>query len=78
MKYFAYASDMLAERLMQQVHGARCVGIDESGRCDIPTTGNNSDVVYGVLFHIAAELLQVDSPSHQPNDHESLFTTNER
>jgi hypothetical protein len=25
---------------------------NESGKCDIPTTGNNSDVVYGVLFEI--------------------------
>lgn len=67
MKYFAYGSNMLTERLKQRVPGARCLGVaralgrrltfhkrssDESGKCDIPTTENNSDVVHGVLFDV--------------------------
>ena len=67
MKYYAYGSNMLTERLKRRVSGAHCLGIarapgrrlafhkrssDESGKCDIPTTGNSSDVVHGVLFDI--------------------------
>ena len=58
---------MLTERLTRRVSGARCLGnaralgrrlafhkrsSDGSGKCDIPSTGNNSDVVYGVLFDV--------------------------
>jgi gamma-glutamylcyclotransferase len=67
MKYFAYGSNMLTERLTRRASGARCLGTaralgrrlafhkrssDGSGKCDIPLTGNNSDVVYGVLFDV--------------------------
>lgn len=67
MKYFAYGSNMLTERLTWRVPDARCLGIaralgrrlvfhklsvDKSGKCDLPKTGNNSDVVYGVLFDV--------------------------
>lgn len=62
-----YGSNMLTERLKARVPNARCLGIvrtlgrrlefhkrssDESGKCDLPKTGNNSDVVYGVLFDV--------------------------
>ena len=67
MKYFAYGSNMLTERLTRRVPNARCLGVarvpgrrlafhkqsvDKSGKCDLPKTGNNSDVAYGVLFDI--------------------------
>jgi len=67
MKYFAYGSNMLTERLTSRVPGARFLGIaralgrrlvfhkrsdDTSGKCDLPETGNDSDVVYGVLFDV--------------------------
>ena len=65
MKYFAYGSNMLTERLILRVPEARFLGIarapgrlltfhkrsvDESGKCDLQKTGNNSDIAYGVLF----------------------------
>ena len=67
MKYFAYGSNMLTERLTLRVPEARCLGVarvpghrltfhkrsdDKSGKCDLPKTGSNSDVAYGVLFDV--------------------------
>jgi gamma-glutamylcyclotransferase (GGCT)/AIG2-like uncharacterized protein YtfP len=72
MKYFAYGSNMLAERLCARVAGATVVGvaslagrrlqfhkrsIDGSGKCDIPTTANPQDTVYGVLFEVPEDQL---------------------
>lgn len=67
MIYFAYGSNMLKERLKLRVPGVRCLGVahvlgrrlafhkcssDGSGKCDIPMTGINSDIVYGVLYDV--------------------------
>jgi gamma-glutamylcyclotransferase len=67
MLYFAYGSNMLRERLLARVPGAKWLGvahcdgrqlefhkksIDGSGKCDIPQTGNNADKVYGVLYDV--------------------------
>lgn len=67
MIYFAYGSNMLTERLTLRVPGARGLGNaralgrrlafhkrsdDKSGKCDLPNTGNHSDVIYGVLFDV--------------------------
>lgn len=67
MKYFAYGSNMLTERLEARVRGARFLGIarvhgrrlvfhkrssDESGKCNLPESESNSDAAYGVLFDV--------------------------
>lgn len=65
--YFAYGSNMSFERLRGRVQQAKAVSTaslggrnlvchkkstDGSAKCDIPLTGNSSDVVYGVLYEI--------------------------
>jgi gamma-glutamylcyclotransferase len=72
MKYFAYGSNMLSERLRARVPGATVLGTasvagrqlqfhkrskDGSGKCDIPQTGDPADIAHGVLF---------DVPDQQP------------
>lgn len=69
MKYFAYGSNMLEQRLSSKdrVPGAKYFAVgyvagrelrfhkrgnDGSGKCDIPNTGNDSDVVWGVIFDV--------------------------
>ncbi|MEO8652905.1 MAG: gamma-glutamylcyclotransferase family protein [Ramlibacter sp.] len=71
---FAYGSNMLERRLQERAPSARViatgvlgghalrwhkVGRDASGKCDAFATGNDADVVYGVLYDISAE----DKPS---------------
>jgi cation transport regulator ChaC len=65
--YFAYGSNMSFERLRGRVQQVKAVSTaslggrnlvchkkstDGSAKCDIPLTGNSSDVVYGVLYEI--------------------------
>lgn len=67
MKYFAYGSNMLTERLQDRVSSAKNPrpfalqrhrlrfhkkSIDCSGKCNIVPTACDSDVVHGVLFEI--------------------------
>jgi hypothetical protein len=69
MFYFSYGSNMSVRRLRSRVPSARFVSIaalqrhelrfhkvgrDGSGKCDAYETGNPEDVVWGVLFEIAA------------------------
>lgn len=70
-RYFAYGSNMSSERLRQRTPSARAVGIaylpghalrwhklgrDGTGKCDIDPRGMSAkDVVWGVLYHIAAQ-----------------------
>jgi gamma-glutamylcyclotransferase len=72
MKYFAYGSNMLTERLRARVGGAValsevCVcgyrlrfhkrSDDGSGKCNIMETGSQKDRVYGVIYAIPKEQL---------------------
>lgn len=67
MKYFAYGSNMLAERLKARVSSAKNPrpfalrkhrlrfhkkSCDCSGKCNIVATARDGDVVHGVLFDI--------------------------
>ncbi len=67
--YFAYGSNMLTRRLAARAPSAAVVATgfiegyrltfdkvstDGSGKCDIESTGNPADRVYGVLFRIAS------------------------
>jgi gamma-glutamylcyclotransferase len=72
MKYFAYGSNMLTERLRARVSSAVALSkvcligyrlrfnkksIDGSGKCNIVETGSQKDVVHGVIFEIPKEQL---------------------
>ncbi|MBI5769670.1 MAG: gamma-glutamylcyclotransferase [Verrucomicrobia bacterium] len=67
MKYFAYGSNMLRERLLKRVPGATVIGLasvrgrilrfqkkssDGSAKCDLATTQCYDDQAWGVLFEI--------------------------
>jgi gamma-glutamylcyclotransferase len=67
MLYFAYGSNMSSRRLKERVPTARAIGIgfvegrrlafhklgvDGSGKCDIPESDDPSNRVYGVLYEI--------------------------
>jgi diguanylate cyclase (GGDEF)-like protein len=67
--YFAYGSNMSSRRLGRRTPSARAIGIghlrghrlmwhkrgsDGSAKCDIRETGRAEDIVWGVLFEIAA------------------------
>ena len=67
LTYFAYGSNMFTARLQHRVPSAAPIGNgallghtlrwhkrskDGSGKCDAFPTGNNGDVVWGVLYHI--------------------------
>lgn len=67
MNYFAYGSNMLLARLSRRVPSARTLGAaslpghvlrfhmrghDGSGKCNAFFTGDEADVVHGVLFEI--------------------------
>lgn len=66
--YFAYGSNMSTRRLVTRVPSARVIstatlrghrlefhkmGKDGSAKCDVASTGDLSDVVYGVVFEMA-------------------------
>ena len=66
--YFAYGSNMSSLRLRQRTPSARALGIgrlpghalrwhklgrDGSGKCDIAESGEQADVVWGVLYRVA-------------------------
>ncbi len=70
MHYFAYGSNMLTVRLRERVASAKPVGraslrchllhfnkkgIDGSGKCDAFATGQERDIIWGVLFDISTE-----------------------
>jgi gamma-glutamylcyclotransferase len=71
VRYFAYGSNMLTERLRERVPSATVVGIgqlpghalrwdkrswrDGSGKCDAEATGRQDDVVWGVVFELDTE-----------------------
>jgi gamma-glutamylcyclotransferase (GGCT)/AIG2-like uncharacterized protein YtfP len=72
MKYFAYGSNMLTERIRARVFGASSLSrlclpgyrlcfhkksIDGSGKCNIINTGSQKDRVFGVLFEIPRDQL---------------------
>ena len=66
MKYFAYGSNMLAERLQARItaenptrYSLECHRLrfhkrssDCSGKCNVIFTGQSSDVVHGVIFDV--------------------------
>ncbi|MFP4098653.1 MAG: gamma-glutamylcyclotransferase family protein [Alphaproteobacteria bacterium] len=69
LKYFAYGSNMSCKRLGKRVSSARSLGCyylkkhdlkyhkrstDGSMKCDADHTGDDKDVVYGVLFEICS------------------------
>lgn len=70
MKYFAYGSNMSIKRLQARVPSARSFGTfclrgyvlrfhkvsrDGSAKCDVYSTGDEQDKVFGVVFDINAE-----------------------
>jgi gamma-glutamylcyclotransferase len=71
VRYFAYDSNMLTVRLCERVPSATAIGIgqlkghalrwdkrswrDGSGKCDAEFTGQQSDVVWGVIFELDPE-----------------------
>jgi gamma-glutamylcyclotransferase len=69
MKYFAYGSNMLAERLLARIkaeHPTRYTlelyqirfhkrSSDCSGKCNVICTGQPSDVVHGVIFDVSQD-----------------------
>ena len=71
VRYFAYGSNMLTARLRERVHSATAVGIgqlpghalhwdkrstrDGSGKCAAEVTGQQDDVVWGVVFELDPE-----------------------
>jgi gamma-glutamylcyclotransferase len=71
VRYFAYSSNMLTNRLRERVPSATAIGIgqlvgyalrwdkrsgrDGSGKCDAEATGRQDDVVWGVLFELDPE-----------------------
>ncbi len=72
MKYFAYGSNMLKERLRARVCGALALSKvcmlgyrlrfnkksdDGSGKCNIAETGSQKDRVHGVIFEVPKEQL---------------------
>jgi cation transport regulator ChaC len=69
MLYFSYGSNMSTPRLKERVPSARAIAVarlhkhrlkfhkkskDNSGKCDAECTNDEKDVVYGVVFEIAA------------------------
>ena len=73
MFYFAYGSNMLIARLAERVPSVRPAGrawltghqlhfhlngSDESGKCNILFTGNDSDIVHGALYELDADRLE--------------------
>jgi cation transport regulator ChaC len=74
MKYFAYGSNMLRERLLKRVPGATLIGLasgrgrvlrfhkkssDGSAKCDLAATQREDDQVWGVLFEIPEDQIAV-------------------
>lgn len=70
LHYFAYGSNLHPLRLQERVPSAVVMGVattagrkltfskrgaDSSGKCDIPATGCEGDIVYGVLYQMAAQ-----------------------
>ena len=71
VRYFAYSSNMLTDRLRERVPSATAIGIgqllghalrwdkrsgrDGSGKCDAEATGRQDDVVWGVVFELDPE-----------------------
>jgi gamma-glutamylcyclotransferase len=71
VRYFAYGSNMLTDRLRERVPSATAIGIgqlaghvlrwdkrserDGSGKCDAEATGRPDDVVWGVVFELDSE-----------------------
>jgi hypothetical protein len=68
--YFAFGSNLSSRRLLQRLPLAEvhCVatlaghrlcwrknGRDQSGKCDIHQTGDNDDLVYGVVYRVSAD-----------------------
>jgi gamma-glutamylcyclotransferase (GGCT)/AIG2-like uncharacterized protein YtfP len=73
--YFAYGSNMAIARLRSRAPSAELIGVavlaghqlkfhkrgmrDHSGKCDIPHTGRSEDRVFGVLYSIHSDELDV-------------------
>jgi len=71
IRYFAYSTNMLTDRLRERVPSATVISIgqlaghalrwdkrssrDGSGKCDAEATGRQNDVVWGVVFELDAE-----------------------
>ena len=71
VRYFAYGSNMLTDRLRERVPSATAIGIgqllghalrwdkrsgrDGSGKCDAEATSLKDDIVWGVLFELDPE-----------------------
>ncbi len=76
MKYFAYGSNMLRERLLKRVPDAAVIGLasvrgrilrfhkkssDGSAKCDLANTQCDDDQAWGVLFEIPeAQIAEFD------------------
>jgi len=96
MLYFAYGSNMSTPRLINRVSSARVVAVarlkqhrlkfhkkgkDTSGKCDAEFTNDAKDVVYGVVFEIAAsQKAKLDEKEGLQNGYEekkvSVYTGN--
>jgi len=70
LNYFAFGSNLSSARLLQRLPTAEvhCVatlgghrlcwrknGRDQSGKCDIHLTGDQADLVYGVIYRVSAD-----------------------
>ena len=70
LTYFAYGSNMMSRRLQARTPSARPIGIgrlhghvlrwhmpsmDGSGKCDAAHTGDQADIVWGVLYQFDAD-----------------------
>lgn len=72
MKYFAYGSNMLAERLQARIKSEHPIlyalkrhrlrfhkrSSDCSGKCNVVCTGQDSDVVHGVIFDVPEDQIR--------------------
>ena len=72
--YFAYGSNMSVVRLNSRVSTTRIVGVarldghrlefhkigdDGSGKCDIASTSNTKDIVYGAVYELSTLQLEI-------------------
>ena len=80
MLYFAYGSNMSVRRFQQRVKSAEFIGQymllehslkfhkigkDQSGKCDAYFTGNQHDIIYGVVFNFhRQEKYKLDKAEH--------------
>lgn len=95
LHYFAYGSNLHPLRLRERVPSATAIGVveakswslafskrsvDLSGKCNLYETGNQEDVVHGVLYEMdikhKANLDRAESKGHGYNERIASFTLN--